>query len=356
MDPFKLRIHGVLEMNVLSNFRKILMLAWMPACAMAAPMDALMEAMPSQRYGEGYIEFGSDAMNSTLDVFKVRSQMGITDNTGNYHGFTLRAGRAFGNGGWVDGAFMRRNITVGADQYPITSWRLGVQQIVREDPSAGSALALRGSVWGNDSNNVTKSNFSLDVYNTSIYVDRVSAIKPKDQNYQLDLVNSWYGSQWSGSVFAGIGSGSVKIPNVEADFAGGTYAYPSDTVNAFTAISGVSEHLGTLNYSLKSLQLGLNASYVTGAWMYRAGYVMAHTRRPSVDNAVQSLGNTPYQRNHTLMGEVAYKFTQTLHVYTRAQVMQRQFLSEIPFLYNSITSPIFGVKYGTVSAGLGFSF
>jgi len=36
--------------------------------------------------------------------------------------------------------------------------------------------------------------------------------------------------------------------------------------------------------------------------------------------------------------------------------MQRQFLSDIPFLYNSITSPIFGVKYGTVSAGLGLSF
>ena len=83
---------------------------------------------------------------------------------------------------------------------------------------------------------------------------------------------------------------------------------------------------------------------------------MSFTRRPTVDSAVQSLGNTPYQRNQTLIGEVAYKLTQTAHVYTRAQVMQRQFLSEIPFLYNSITSPIFGVKYGVVSAGLGFSF
>ena len=187
-------------------------------------------------------------------------------------------------------------------------------------------------------------------------MDRVSAIKPKDQHYQFDLVNSWYGSQWSGSVFAGLGSGRVTIPGVEADFAGGTYTYPSETVNAFTAIGGVSEHLGTLNYSLKSQQLGLNASYVTGAWMYRAGYVMAYMRRPSVDSAVQSLGNTPYQRNQTLVGEVAYKFTQSVHAYTRAQVMQRQFLSEIPFLYNSITSPIFGVKYGVVSAGLGLSF
>jgi hypothetical protein len=343
-------------MNLFPNLLKALALAGMAASAAAAPLDALIEAMPSQRYGEGYLEFGADAMNSTLDVFKVRSQMGITDNTGNYQGFSLRAGRAFGNGGWLDGAYMRRHITVGADQYPVTSWRVGAQQILRENPTAGSALALRGSVWGNTSANVTKSKFSLDVYNTSIYVDRVSAIRPKDQHYQFDLVNSWYGSQWSGSVFAGLGSGRVTIPGVEADFAGGTYTYPSDTVNAFTAIGGVSEHLGTLNYSLKSQQLGLNASYVTGAWMYRAGYVMAYMRRPSVDSAVQSLGNTPYQRNQTLVGEVAYKFTQSVHAYTRAQVMQRQFLSEIPFLYNSITSPIFGVKYGVVSAGLGFSF
>ena len=342
--------------NFSRTLSRALILLGISASTFAAPMDALMEAMPSQRYGEGYFELGSDAMNSTLDVFKVRSQMGITDNTGDYHGLTLRAGRAFGNGGWVDGAYMRRKITVGADQYPVTSWRLGAQQILRENSSTDSVLALRGSIWGNGSANVTKSNFSLDVYNTSIYVDRVSAIKPKDQHYQFDLVNSWYGSQWSGSVFAGMGSGRVSIPGVEADFAGGTYTYPSDTVNAFTAISGVSEHLGTLNYKLRSQQLGLNASYVTGAWMYRAGYVMAYMRRPSVDSAVQSLGNTPYQRNQTLMGEIAYKFTQTVHVYTRAQVMQRQFLSEIPFLYNSITSPIFGVKYGTVSAGLGLSF
>ncbi len=343
-------------MNLPTTLLKALALAGIVAGATAAPLDALMEAMPSQRYGEGFIEFGPDAMNSTLDVFKVRSQMGITDNTGNYQGFTLRAGRAFGSGGWLDGAYMRRNITVGADQYPVTSWRLGAQQVLRENAAAGSALALRGSVWGNHSANVTKSNFSLDVYNTSIYVDRVSAIKPKDQHYQVDLVNSWYGSQWSGSVFAGFGTGRVTIPGVEADFAGGTYAYPSDTVNAFTAISGVSEHLGTLNYRLKSQQLGLNASYMSGAWMYRAGYVMANMRRPAVDSSVQSLGNTPYQRNQTLIGEVAYKFTQTTHAYTRVQVMQRQFLSEIPFLYNSITSPIFGVKYGVVSAGLGFSF
>jgi hypothetical protein len=90
--------------------------------------------------------------------------------------------------------------------------------------------------------------------------------------------------------------------------------------------------------------------------MYRLGYVMAYLRRPSVDSAVQSLGNASYQRNQTLVGDLSYKFTQTVHAYTRVQFMQRQFLSDIPFLYNSITSPIFGVKYGTVSAGLGLSF
>lgn len=321
----------------------------MVASACAAPLDALMEALPSQRYGEGYFELGTDAMNSTLDVFKVRSQMGITDNTGDYHGFTLRAGRAFGNGGWVDGAYMRRNITVGADPYPVTSWRLGAQQKLYEASTRGPVLALRGAAWGNKSSTITKTNPSV----AGITVNSISAIDPHDNQYQLDLISSWYESQWSGSFFAGVGRGKVLIPRGLIDVIGTTYAYPED----FTSVpASLQEHLGTLNYTLQTRQVGANISYVSDAWMYRLGYVMGQMRRPSVDNAIESLGNTAYQRNQTLVGEVAYKFTQTAHVYTRAQVMHRQFLSEIPFLYNSITSPIFGVKYGVVSAGVGFSF
>lgn len=336
-------------MNLLPKLFKALALAGMAASAAAAPMDALIEAMPSHRYGEGYLEFGADAMNSTLDVFKVRSQMGITDNTGNYQGFTLRAGRAFGNGGWLDGAYMRRNITVGADQYPVTSWRVGVQQKLYEMPSNGAVLALRGSAWGNKSSTITKTNPSI----AGITVNSISAIDPKDNQYQLDLVSSWYLSQWSWSAFAGVGRGKVSIPRGQIEVIGTTYTYPDDFS---TVPSSLQEHLGTLSYSLQMRQMGLNGSYVSGAWMYRLGYVVSQMQRPSVDSAISSLENTPYKRNQTLVGEVAYKFTQNVHVYTRAQVMHRQFLSEIPFLYNSVTSPIFGVKYGVVSAGLGFSF
>ncbi len=336
-------------MNLLPKPFKALALAGMAASVAAAPMDALIEAMPSQRYGEGYLEFGADAMNSTLDVFKVRSQMGITDNTGNYQGFTLRAGHAFGNGGWLDGAYMRRNITVGADQYPVTSWRVGVQQKLYELPSNGAVLALRGSAWGNKSTTITKTNPSI----AGITVNSISAIDPKDSQYQLDLISSWYLSQWSWSAFAGVGRGKVSIPRGQIEVIGTTYTYPDDFS---TVPSSLQEHLGTLSYSLQMRQVGLNGSYVSGAWMYRLGYVVSQMQRPSVDSAISSLDNTPYKRNQTLVGEVAYKFTQNVHAYTRAQVMHRQFLSEIPFLYNSVTSPIFGVKYGVVSAGLGFSF
>ncbi len=336
-------------MKLPSNICKALALSAMALGACAAPLDALMEAMPSQRYGEGYLELGSDAMNSTLDVFKVRSQMGITDNTGDYQGFTLRAGRAFGNGGWLDGAYMRRNITVGADQYPVTSWRVGAQQKLYEAPSKGAVLALRGAVWGNKSSTITKTNPSLG----GVTVNSISAIDPHDNQYQLDLVSSWYESQWSGSIFAGVGRGKVLIPRGLIDLAGTIYTYPDD----FSSVpSSLQQHLGTLNYSLQTRQIGANVSYVSDAWMYRLGYVMGQMHRPSVDNAIQSLGHTSYQRNQTVVGEVAYKFSQTVHAYTRAQVMHRQFLSEIPFLYNSITSPIFGMKYGVVSAGLGVSF
>lgn len=336
-------------MKLPSNICKALALSAMALGACAAPLDALMEAMPSQRYGEGYLELGSDAMNSTLDVFKVRSQLGITDNTGDYQGFTLRAGRAFGNGGWLDGAYMRRNITVGADQYPVTSWRVGVQQKLYELPSNGAVLALRGAAWGNKSSTITKTNPSI----AGITVNSISAIDPKDNQYQLDLISSWYLSQWSWSAFAGVGRGKVSIPSGQFDVLGRLFTYPDDFS---TVPSELQPHIGTLNYSLQMRQLGLNGSYVSGAWMYRLGYVVSQMNRPSVDNAISSLDNVPYKRNQTVVGEMAYKFTQSVHAYTRVQVMHRQFLSEIPFLYNSVTSPIFGVKYGVVSAGLGFSF
>jgi hypothetical protein len=344
-------------MKLLVSIGKVVAMTALTLHAVAAPLDALIEAKPSQRYGEGFLELGADAMNSTLDIFKVRNQMGITDNTGNYQGFTLRGGHAFGRGGWVDGAYMRRNITVALDQYPVTSWQVGAQQILME--SADSALAIRATVWGNQSDSVTKSKFSLTAMGSVIELDRVVARKPKDQQQQLDLIQSWYGQQWSGSVFGGVGSGQVKIPGVDIDVTypiTASFTYPSDIANSLQLIPGFKEHLETLNYRLQTQRIGLNVNYVTGPWMYRAGYVMSNTRRPSVDSALESLGKISYQRNQTLVGEVAYKFTQTAHVYTRAQVMQRQFLSEIPFLYNSITSSIFGVKYGVVSAGIGFSF
>ena len=184
-------------------------------------------------------------------------------------------------------------------------------------------------------------------------MNSISAMDPKDNQYQLDLITSWYKSQWSWSVYAGLGRGKVTIPRGQIEVVGHSYIYPDDF--SFVPAS-LQEHLGTLNYTHQMRHVGANGSYVTGAWMYRLGYVVSQMNRPTVDAAITSLENTSYKRNQTIVGEIAYKFTQTTHVYTRAQVMHRQFLSEIPFLYNSVTSPIFGVKYGTVSAGIGFSF
>jgi hypothetical protein len=104
--------------------------------------------------------------------------------------------------------------------------------------------------------------------------------------------------------------------------------------------------------AIRTAHAGFNLGYNSGPWQWRGGYVLQNIQRSAVDDVIRSKNKTPYNLNHTLMGEVGYKMTRNTLLFTRGQVMSNQFLTEVPFLYNSLTSQRFNQRYGLLSIGL----
>ena len=92
------------------------------------------------------------------------------------------------------------------------------------------------------------------------------------------------------------------------------------------------------------------------AAIWRGGYVLQNIQRTGVDDAIRNKNKTPYNLNHTLVGEVGYKLSPNVVLFTRGQAMTRQFLTEMPFLYNSLTSQRFNQRYGILSVGISAGF
>jgi hypothetical protein len=339
--------------------------------AIAAPNDALLEANPQARYGQGMVEVTVDHMNKSLDVFKLRgSDLALGENTGDYQGGTLRTGLSLRHDLWLDAALQRRKLTYGPDQPQIDSWRLGAQWQFLAAQASAPAAALRLSAWGNQSKQLVKSSSTplgpLTCQSGGLgCVDRLSVNNAKDHTLQADLIGTWSLGPVNLSAFAGAGQGKVSVGSITANAStpigkvGTTYSNGSfdDPLFALAANAfNFNTELQSINYNTRTAQAGFNLAYSTGPWQWRGGYVLQNIQRTGVDDVIRGKNKTPYNVNHTLVGEVGYKLTPTLLFFTRGQVMNHQFVTEIPFLYNSLTSQRFNQRYGLLSIGLLASF
>lgn len=342
--------------------------------ATAAPLDALMEADPAARYGQAMVELSSDVMNDTLDVFKVRESNGLnlSEGTGDYSGATLRAGFEPAPGFWVEGALQQRTLTYGPDRPKIDSWRLAGQWRALEQQGLRPATALRLSTWGDSAGELVKSSNTVlgpltcsDQPASLGCVNRIAVRDPQDRQWQADVVTSWESGAWTLSTFAGLGRGEVKVASVKADatvlgtpvsatYANGTF--DQQVFDDVAQIFNLGAELQSINYRTHTAQLGFNLAWTSGPWLLRGGYALQQLRRDGVDDVIETKGKSPVTLNHTLVGEAAYKVTDQVYLFARGQWMKRQFLSEIPFLYNSLTSHRFNQQYGVVSFGVGTSF
>ena len=357
----------------MKSSRKTLRTAFLNACysaasltlatsATAAPGDAFLEATPQDRYGPGMVEFSIDHMNKSLDVFKLRDASLVLagENSGDYQGTSLRAGLGLRPDVWVDGALQQRKLTYGNDQPQIDSWRVGAQWQFLQPQGSKPAAAVRLSAWGNQSQQVVKSSPTAlaclsNPCTSPIMADRLSVNDAQDRTLQADLIGSWILGPVKLSAFAGAGQGKVSVGSITAMIGTLPLTYSNGSFGAgFDELvpKSFNTELQSINYNIRTAHTGFNLAYNTGPWQWRGGYVMQNIQRSAVDDVIRSKNKTPYKLNHTLMGEVGYKLTRNTLLFTRGQVMSNQFLAEVPFLYNSLTSQRFNQRYGLLSIGL----
>jgi hypothetical protein len=343
------------------------------SAATAAPLDAFLEANPQARYGQGMVEFTADRMNKSLDLLNLRDNSLVLagENSGDYQGGTLRAGLSLRPDIWVDGALQRRKITYGPDQPQIDSWRVGAQWQFLQAQANSPDAALRLSAWGNQSSQVVKSTPTalgpLTCTEGAGCIDRLSVNNAKDHTLQADLIGSWALGAAKLTAFAGAGQGKVTVGSITANASGvpflgnvtTTYSNGSFDNQLFDLASDIyklNSELQSINYNTRMAQAGFNLAYSSGPWLWRGGYVLQNIQRTAVDDAIRNKNKTPYNLNHTLVGEVGYKLTPNVVLFTRGQAMNRQFLTEVPFLYNSLTSQRFNQRYGILSVGISAGF
>jgi hypothetical protein len=198
-------------------------------------------------------------------------------------------------------------------------------------------------------------------------IDRLSVNNAKDHTLQADLIGSWALGAAKLTAFAGAGQGKVTVGSITANASGvpflgnvtTTYSNGSFDNQLFDLASDIyklNSELQSINYNTRMAQAGFNLAYSSGPWLWRGGYVLQNIQRTAVDDAIRNKNKTPYNLNHTLVGEVGYKLTPNVVLFTRGQAMNRQFLTEVPFLYNSLTSQRFNQRYGILSVGISAGF
>jgi hypothetical protein len=325
--------------------------------AHAAPLDALLDASPADSHGRGFIEITSDRMNSTLDLFQLRSGT-YSEGTGDHEGWTLQGGLQIKHDLWVDGALQQHQLTYGVDKPVIDSWRVGLQWAFAQQQGLRPAGALRLSAFGNSASVLKKSSPTAI---SGITLDTVQVNQPRDNMLQANAIGTWAFGPYRASGFVGAGRGKMRVNSIKATVGdiGVTFSdgkFDRELLNNFAEQSSLGAELRSVNDDLTSLQMGFNLTYASGPWRLRGGYVLQHIERPAIDAVVKLKGKTSFNLNHTLVGEVAYKFNPHVYLVLRGQAMSNQFLTEIPFLYNSLTSQRFNERYGIVYAGVGVAF
>ena len=350
-----------------------LAMAFAAATVTAAPLDALLQATDPTPDGQGMVELSADHMNRSFDVFKLRGgDANLAENTGDYQGGTVRASLKLRPDVWIDGALQRRQLSNGPDRPHIDSWRLGAQWQFWPAQASGPAAALRLSAWGNQAAQIVKSSPTvlgpLTCQDGGLgCIDRLSVNNAKDRTLQADLIGTWPLGPLKLSAFVGAGQGQVSVGSITATasqvpslgqvtttYSQGRFDVP--LIELAAQIFKLNGELQSINYNTRMAQAGFNLAYSTGPWLLRGGYALQHVQRSAVDDVIRAKGKTAYTLNHTLVGELAYKVTDRVLLFTRGQAMSNQFLADIPFLYNSLTSQRFNQRYGLLTVGLGVVF
>ncbi len=341
----------------------------------AAPFDHLLSARP-EASGARQLEVGVDAMNDTLDVFDIRGDDPIYrgTNVGDYRGAHLRGGLQLAPNWWIDGSLWRRRIDYRNDSGSLASWQLGAQWRFRDAPNGGTAWALRGSVWGNRAGDLDKSSPTTLAGYT---LDTVNIERPRDTQWQLDVIGTKGDADASISWYAGVQRGRVRYSSLSGTARAGSCPYAvafGDTQTMLTQTAACSGGGGTvaagtqvnvsnaafglnprdaLEYDATVLRVGVNGAKRWGDWRLRGGLGYEHhDRGDALENSARALSGTYDSGNLSAMLELAYRFTPTVTGFVRGTAWQHQLMGEVPFLYNAVTAKRSDRRYGVATVGV----
>lgn len=347
---------------------------WLGA-ASAAPLDVFLTATPEPATGLGTLELGVDAMNTQLDLLKLRSSASNTDTaTNSYAAQHISGGLRLGEQAWLSGSLGQRAIADGGGTYRYTSWQVSGQYRLLEEQSWQPATALRLSAWGNYADQ-TESSKAVVVPGAKL--DSVKITRPADQQLQADLIGTWNlasGAQVSAALGAGTSELSYGALSATTTMDGchynlsfvGNAVYGVVVLPCSTGIyvKEIYDNSGRLGINVADeiawrgsfVQAGVNARWQNGPWTWRAGYLFFMVQRGAVDAILAARKQASHTQNHSIGLEASYRLRPKVQLFANGLISSNLFFNDIPVTYNSSTAARFDSRYSVFGTGVRFDF
>ena len=341
--------------------------------ATAAPLDALLTAIPPASSVRWDFEAGADQANRALDVFGLRPKRadGSYGPSGTYNGSHLGLGFQASPSLRIEAALWQRSIAYVSAAADVTSWQLAGHWQLLSRADGGTAVALRGGAWGNRAPLLRRTTSAV-VQGTTF--TSAQATQPRDDQLQVDLVASWtLVRSVQASAFVGLGRSRVDFDQVSAttgvapdcvydvQFVDGKVIATCEANGNSIRISTPAHVYGIdvdreARYSATFISTGANAFWQPGNWRVRAGVQFVRLDRGAVDEIVRARGGTPFDSNTIVVTDIGYRVLRHSLLFMRAQIMAHQFVGEAPLMYNTLTATQHRRRYGIATLGVAHSF
>jgi hypothetical protein len=343
----------------------------------AAPLDALLSAIPEGASPRGHIEVATDQMNGALDFFNVRDSRVDTAGTsaGDYSGTHVLGGFSPWEGVWLSGGLWQRRVNSASDSYRYDSWQIAGQYRFLNASGWVPSAALRLSAWGNSA---VQTESTTAVVVPGARLNSVKITSPDDRSLQADLIGTWKLSA-STNLSLAVGAGNTRLSygaltatttrdgcNYNVTFNGndifGELASPCSAkggvVQQFYDSSGgygvdVAKEIA---WSASFAHAAINATWQGGPWKVTGAYLFTTIKRDFVDSILTSRGLASYTQNNNMTAQLDYHISPHVVAFGRAQLSSNLFFDDIPVTYNSSTASRFDSKYSLFTVGMLVNF
>ena len=344
--------------------------------SVAAPNDLFLQADDFKKQDSAlHVTVAVDAVNDAIDLFDMRQSEGVKGDRGDYIGGHIAAEYQLNSNWRVEGSYYYRDIDLAPDTNSIHSGLIGLRyqpELAFLDPN--DAVAFRASVWGNRSDELSK---STPTQVNAHSFNKVTVEQPQDLQLQFDALFSRKIDHMNQvNAFASLGYSKVEVERLKlrtryqgclADISvasnnqyTGQLAEPCRIGGSIVhqlEIEGDAKDYGLevdkdLNYDSYFASLG-------GSWNWRyqqfesqIAYQYQRLWRKDIDDRVAQFGNSAIKDNHQFGVKLSYDLSPNMSAFVQGELYQHNFVGQIPFLYNGTTASRLDRRYGLASVGL----